>query len=418
MTQTKTTSSSGMSWKMFGPGILMASAAIGASHLISSTKAGALFGWQLAIMILLANLFKYPFFRFGTDYVYSTGDSLIAGYAKKSKIYLWIYFILSIFSAVISVGAVALLAGVILVVTLGDLGLTPVSATVAVCIASWLFLIVGKYSVLDKVTKIIMVILTLMTVVAVFIAASKPSVMVTGFVEPSPWNFATLGFIVALMGWMPAPLEFSAISSMWITKKIKEDNTSYKQGLLDFNVGFIASVILALFFLALGVFVQYGSGVEIAQKGGAYVGQVIHMYTATIGEWSKLFVGFIAFMCMFGTTIAAADGYGRANAECWRLIKGDNEVNTRQIFVWTTFAIGVGLILVTQFQGQLGNMLKFAMTSAFVSAPIFAWLNYSLVKDQQKLSPAINILSIAGMLFLIGFAGLFLLNLFGFFAKL
>lgn len=55
-----------LNWRAFGPGILMASAAIGGSHLISSTQAGALYGWQLAIMIILANVFKYPFYRFGT----------------------------------------------------------------------------------------------------------------------------------------------------------------------------------------------------------------------------------------------------------------------------------------------------------------------------------------------------------------
>lgn len=45
-----------------GPGILMASAAVGGSHIIASTQAGAIYGWQLAIIIILANLFKYPFF--------------------------------------------------------------------------------------------------------------------------------------------------------------------------------------------------------------------------------------------------------------------------------------------------------------------------------------------------------------------
>ena len=50
-----------LTWRSFGPGILMASAAIGGSHLVASTQAGALYGWQLAIMIILANFFKYPF---------------------------------------------------------------------------------------------------------------------------------------------------------------------------------------------------------------------------------------------------------------------------------------------------------------------------------------------------------------------
>ena len=55
-------------FKAMGPGILMASAAVGGSHIVSSTQAGAIYGWQLAIIVLLVNLFKYPFFRFGSQY--------------------------------------------------------------------------------------------------------------------------------------------------------------------------------------------------------------------------------------------------------------------------------------------------------------------------------------------------------------
>ncbi|MGE6440008.1 NRAMP family divalent metal transporter [Psychrobacter sp. NPDC078409] len=407
----------GFSWRIFGPGILMATAAIGGSHLISSTQAGAIYGWQLAIMIVLANVFKYPFFRFATDYVYDTGESLIAGYAKRSKVYLWVYFILSILSAVISTGAVSLIAAVILGFMLpASLGLSTMALSLIIVAVSWFFLIAGHYKLLDGVTKWIMIALTTATVAAVIIAAGKPTVMAVDFVVVSPWNLATLGFIVALMGWMPAPLEFAAITSMWTSAKVKADHTTHSQGLLDFNVGYAVSAILALFFLSLGVFVQYGSGQEIELVGGAYINQLINMYTATIGEWSRLLVAFVAFMCMFGTTITCADGYGRANAECWRLLKGESEINKKQIAFWTTYAIGGGLVIITFFTGQLGAMLKFAMISAFVSAPIFGWLNYSLVKKHKKLSAGMNALSIAGLIFLAGFALLFLANMAGLFA--
>ncbi|MEL0619515.1 divalent metal cation transporter [Psychrobacter proteolyticus] len=395
----------------------MATAAIGGSHLISSTQAGAIYGWQLAIMIVLANVFKYPFFRFATDYVYDTGESLIAGYAKRSKVYLWVYFILSILSAVISTGAVSLIAAVILGFMLpASLGLSTMALSLIIVAVSWFFLIAGHYKLLDGVTKWIMIALTAATVAAVIIAAGKPTVMAVDFVAVSPWNLATLGFIVALMGWMPAPLEFAAITSMWTSAKVKADHTTHSQGLLDFNVGYAVSAILALFFLSLGVFVQYGSGQEIELVGGAYINQLINMYTATIGEWSRLLVAFVAFMCMFGTTITCADGYGRANAECWRLLKGESEINKKQIAFWTTYAIGGGLVIITFFTGQLGAMLKFAMISAFVSAPIFGWLNYSLVKKHKKLSAGMNALSIAGLIFLAGFALLFLANLAGLFS--
>lgn len=99
MTDITLNQSQKLTWRSFGPGILMASAAIGGSHLVASTQAGALYGWQLAIMIILANFFKYPFYRFGTEYAYSTGNSLVAGYAKISRIYLWAFFVLCIIAS-------------------------------------------------------------------------------------------------------------------------------------------------------------------------------------------------------------------------------------------------------------------------------------------------------------------------------
>lgn len=71
-----------------GPGILMASAAVGGSHIIASTQSGAIYGWQLAIIILLANLFKYPFFRFGVQYTLASGKTLLEGYKEKESFIL------------------------------------------------------------------------------------------------------------------------------------------------------------------------------------------------------------------------------------------------------------------------------------------------------------------------------------------
>ena len=47
--------------KAMGPGILMASAAVGGSHIVSSTQAGGSYGWSLLLLVILANVFKYPF---------------------------------------------------------------------------------------------------------------------------------------------------------------------------------------------------------------------------------------------------------------------------------------------------------------------------------------------------------------------
>ena len=216
------------------------------------------------------------------------------------------------------------------------------------------------------------------------------------------------------MGWMPAPLEFSAITSVWTAKKIRTDHTSRYQGLVDFNVGYFTSAILALFFLALGVFVQYGTGVEIPTAGGAYVGQLIQMYTSTIGDWSKLLVAFVAFLTMYGTVITCADGYGRTNAESLSLVMtGTTERTEKFVMAWTTFTVIAGYGLIAFFLGSMATLLKFAMISAFVSAPIFAYLNYSLIKSEGQLTPAMKWYALSGIVFLSGFTVLFLLQFSG-----
>ena len=71
--------------KNFGPGLLFAGAAIGVSHLVQSTRAGADFGLGIIWALLLVNLFKYPFFQFGPRYATATGESLLDGYILDSE---------------------------------------------------------------------------------------------------------------------------------------------------------------------------------------------------------------------------------------------------------------------------------------------------------------------------------------------
>ncbi|HBS11336.1 MAG TPA: iron transporter, partial [Flavobacteriaceae bacterium] len=81
--------------KQLGPGLLFAGAAIGVSHLVQSTRAGADFGFGLLWAVLLVNIFKYPFFQYGPRYATATGESLIDGYKKLGKGVLIIYYILT-----------------------------------------------------------------------------------------------------------------------------------------------------------------------------------------------------------------------------------------------------------------------------------------------------------------------------------
>ena len=47
------------------------------------------------------------------------------------------------------------------------------------------------------------------------------------FVEPEILSYAGITFIIALIGWMPSPIDLSAWSSIWIMEKKKEDSISH-----------------------------------------------------------------------------------------------------------------------------------------------------------------------------------------------
>lgn len=399
-------------YKIFGPGILMATAAIGGSHLVASTQAGALFGWSLAIFILLINIFKYPFFLANVQYTMATKKSLIEGYATLGNGWLWLFTVLAVIAAVVNTAAVSMFAASLLGYFI-PIQLTLNLLSFIIIFGCLLILVAGKYHLLNNVSKIIMITLSISTIIAVVMAATKEVTVVENFISPSPWTLASLGFIVIMTGWMPAPIEVSSISSLWLKSQMKQESINYKNALLDFNVGYFITAFLALFFLALGALVLHGSSYEF-KDGIAFSHQLVSMYTSVMGEWSRLLIAFIAFACMFGTSITVIDGYGRAVAEAFSLIKHKKSANNTNVMIWTIIVGTIGFLIILYFTSSLRAMLDFAMILSFTTTPIFALLNYKLVKSttlpkELKNGIFLNILSICGLIFLFGFLVLFII---------
>ena len=396
--------------KALGPGILMASATVGGSHIVSSAQAGAMYGWSLLLLVILANLFKYPFFRFGAEYTLETGKNLVEGYAEKGKVYLGIFFILNVFSALVNTAAVGILCAAIVASAFPNaLGLSITQWSLILIVIIWAMLLFGGYKFLDGLAKWIMSALTLATVLAVIVAIIEHPEYGADFVEKTPWQMTALPFIVSLMGWMPAPIEISAINSLWTAEKGKTVDISIKDGLFDFNVGFIGTAILAVFFVAMGALIQYPTGQEVQAAGAAYIQQFVGMYASVLGDWSRFLITFIAFLCIFGTVITVIDGYSRVNAESLRLLFKKKEILQKELNVWMTATSIIGGIIIYFFQGSVAPMLRFAMIASFLTTPFFALLNYLLVTGENKnLAKWLKALSILGLIFLFGFAFFFI----------
>lgn len=389
-----------------GPGILMATAAVGGSHLVASTQAGALFGWQLFGFIILVNLLKYPFFKFAVNYTAKTNRSLVEGYKDNNALLFYLFVGLNLVSAIVNTAGVLLLTALLLQYVLPfELALTTLSLVILV--SCLLLLILGHYQALDKVSKLIMAFLTLATIAAFAIALSNGQVHPEPATPLSPFSLAMLGFMVALMGWMPAPIEISAINSLWIKAKHRHKKINVKQTLFDFKLGYALTLLLALLFFSLGVLLQYGQDKPVELAGVAFSKQLIDMYAFTIGEWSRWLIATVAFLCMFGTTITVLDGYSRTLNESFKLIS-NSQKNLMWIILISQAALGLSVILF--FKANIKEMLMLAMTLSFLTTPFFAWLNYKLVKGElfDSESLFIKAMSLLGFIFLVGIAVLFI----------
>ncbi|WP_252736125.1 NRAMP family divalent metal transporter [Aestuariibacter sp. A3R04] len=390
----------------------MATAAIGGSHLVASTQAGAQFGWQLVLLVFLVNVLKYPFFRAGVSYTMSTGETLQHGYLVLGKGYLLLALALNALASVVNAAALLMFAASLLGYFFPFQLAIPVLSTLVLS-AILFILIAGHYSALDKVAKIIMITLVVATVSAAVVAWQNGAVAPPDYVSPSPWTMATVGFLVVTMGWMPAPIEISGITSLWLKQQREEKQVTAQSALFDFNLGYLATMLLALVFLALGALVLHGNGESLASGGIGFSKQLVSMYADTIGEWARWLIAIIAFLCIFGSALTVYDGYSRAVAEALVLLKGQRDI-PEKLFVITLLAVATcSFIIVLFFKTALLAMLAFAMTLAFVTTPVFAFLNHKLVntvKLNSALSPRpwLNALSYFGLVYLFGFLGLFL----------
>ncbi len=397
--------------RTLGPGVLMATAAIGGSHLVSSTQAGAKYGWQLVGLILLVNLLKYPFFRCGIQYTLGTHKTLVEGYGEMGRLYLVIFAILGVFSAFVNTAAILLFCAHLMKYFLPSFDIFTIA--VIVLIVSLAILLAGHYKLLNRLGKIIMVLLALTTVIALLIALKQGGVAPEGFEAPSPWTFAAIGFIVIMMGWMPAPIEISAITSSWLSAQQRTNPVSKKEALRDFNIGYIGTAVLALVFVGLGALTFYGSGEDLKTAGIGFTHQFVTMYASTIGDWSKYLMVLIAFFCMFGTNLTVIDGYSRIIAVCQEIFTQQKTEQRRNLLIWTIIVGMAGLLILKFFTTSLVAMLDFAMIMAFVTTPVFALLNYLLVKraklpDDLRTKGVLNLLSIIGLIYLFGFLAFFL----------
>ena len=406
-----------------GPGLLMAGAAIGVSHLVQSTRAGAEYGIGMAVIVLLACVLKYPFIQFGPRYAAATGESLIAGYQRLGP------WALGLFSLV-TIATMFFIQASVTIVTAGLAGLvfgleqsiTVLSAGVIVACAA--VLAVGHYRGLDLIMKLIMGALAVSTAAAVTLALGagpEPGALDPVASWDSIWTATGVAFLLALLGWMPIPLDVAAWHSLWTLERAAQtgQQPSVRHAVIDCRIGYVAATVTAVLFLLLGALVMYGSSETLPDSAAAFSASLVDLYAASLGEWSRPLIAVAALTAMFSTTLAVTDAYPRVlRALIEQTGVADKEDPASNLhrgrYVSALLLVTIGALIVIRFAGErFTALIDFTTTVSFLSAPLLAWLSLRLltsrhVPAEHRPERGLLVLAWTGFGFLVAFSLLWL----------
>jgi Mn2+/Fe2+ NRAMP family transporter len=398
-----------------GPGLLWAGAAIGVSHLVQSTRAGAIYGFQLIGIILLINLFKYPFFEFGPRYASSTGESLLHGYKRLGKGVLILYLILTIATMFTLQAAITVVtAGLFSYVFPSSLNI--ISWAALILSIATIIVVFGKYSFLDKIIKYIIIVLALSTIIAVVSASAKGFNPKPEFTRNFNWDFGDVALLIAFAGWMPSAIDISVWHSFWSIAKRKAGKhiPTVKESLFDFNVGYIGTAILSIGFLSLEAFVMYGSGESFSSNGTAFAGQLISLFTSNLGTWAYTFIAIAALTTMSSTTLTCLDAYPRVLKPATELLfpklkKNDTDNWNWLSWFWLGLLLSGTMIIIAFFLKGMSFLVDLATTLSFLTAPILGYLNLKVVTGknvpiEHQPKKWLQVLSWIGLTVLSGFS--------------
>ena len=373
-------------WQVLGPGMLYAATAIGVSHLVQATRAGASFGLGLVVIVLAACLVKYPTMRFGSDFAAATGQSLIAGYRRQGWLAFGIYACAQILSMVFATAAVSLLTLGLFQAALGfEIGIVAGASILLLVVVT--MLLTGGYQFLEKITKHMVALLTLLILAATVLIVPEVDWSMSELAPPE-FSIATAMFVVALIGFMPTPSEGAVSQSLWTCAKAEIEGRlpSKADSTLDFNVGYFGSVLLALCFIILGAGVLYKSGVEFASSPAGFAAQLMHLFTSSVGQWAFPLIALTAITVIFSTLITGLDALTRTfvgivEEGAYGGQLGRESKQRLHFLSMIGICIGAVLVLATLLT-SFTAFIDMVTVLAFIISPLMAFLNHRVVTHE------------------------------------
>jgi len=231
---------------------------------------------------------------------------------------------------------------------------------------------------------------------------------------------ADILFLIAFIGWMPSPIDVSVWSSMWSEAKQRnaKHSLNLRDVLFDFRIGYWGTALLAIAFLMLGAIILKSSGETLSSDGAIFAGQLINIYTNTLGSWAYPVIAIAALTTMLSTSITVMDAYPRLLRPVSEMLmprfKDEREGQNRVYRFWLFVLVGGTLILVNYLSQTMRFVVDMATTISFITTPLLAILNYKAINHHQlpeavRQPKWLKIYSLIGIFFLSLFSLVFVI---------
>ena len=368
-----------------GPGILLAATAIGGSHLVLSTTAGAQFGYSLLWLIVLAHLLKYHAFEAGPRIAVARDMSLLSAYREvpgPRNWAIWVGLFDMLLQSVGVLAAVAALTASILQAAFGGPGLAVWTAMVIAI--TFLMLLVGRYPLLRNLNLGMIVGLAIGTMIAFFAAPPPLSALKHAVIPELPAG--SLLLVASILGFLPTAIGVSIWQSLWTLedphcngRAIDEQRTRaqrLRDVLRDLRLGYLLSAALAICFLCLGAAVLYPRGLIPGQFEVATT--LARIYTELFGTWMRPLFYMVAFFTAFSTSYAIMDGMPRTLVAAIRHLRddADPERPDRGRLYWSyLLALTLASIAVVRAVPDPVLLLTVLGALSFLFSPLYYGLN-------------------------------------------
>lgn len=425
--------------RWLGPGITwLAAGAGGAGELLFPPRVGSLYGYAFLWALIIAILLKWFINKEIGRYAVCTGRSLLDGFKSLPGPANWAVWLIVVPQIFVAVGSIAGIAGA---AATAFILLLPGSVEIwtGITLISAVFLLSsGSYRVVERVAMVLAIILGLVgivTAVSVFpplekLAAGLRPIIPEGtnYIEIIPW----LSFLLAGAAgmtwysyWLPArgygAADTGDVAEAWKSEvNIAELKGWKREMVIDNTLGVIGGFMIVVAFLILGTELLRPEGIVPEENRVASVlGKLLESTWGRIGFWGMIVGVLVGF---WNTAMTNQDGWTRLFLNAFQILSAGTKFRERlgddkRIRLWILW----GLLCVAPFTvfvaaGEPVGLLQVAGVIEAIHIPIIAgltlYMNSSTLPGALKPSLSTIIINVVACSFFLGFAALYLAQLF------